>query len=315
MAEFVGIDVSKGTLDVCWRGSGQTVSVTNDDAGIAGLVERLRADRPVLVVLEATGGYEFPIVVALGLAGVPTAVVNPRQARDFAKAVGRLAKTDRIDAAILAHFGEAVKPAPRAVPQAEVVELEALVARRRQLVEMVVAEKNRLARAAAKIKPNIKVHVTWLEEQIDAISDDLGKAIRRSPVWREKDDLLQSIPGIGNVIARTLVAELPELGALSRGQITSLVGLAPHNADSGQHRGQRRIWGGRASVRTALYMGALAGVRYNPVLRAMYKRLVASGKPKKVALIACAHKLLLIANAILTNRTAWNRQLCAAGAR
>lgn len=313
MAEFVGIDVSKKTLDVCWRTSGQTVSVTNDDTGIAGLVERLRADRPVIVVLEATGGYEFPVVVALGLADVPTAVVNPRQARDFAKAIGRLAKTDRIDASVLAHFGEALKPEPRPIPEAAAVELEALVARRRQLVEMVVAEKNRLSRAAATLKPSIKNHVTWLEEQIDAISEDLGKAIRSSPVWREKDDLLQSIPGIGDVIARTLIAELPELGTLSRGKIVSLVGLAPHNADSGKRRGQRRIWGGRASVRTALYMGALAGVRYNPVLRAMYERLVASGKAKKPALVACARKLLLIANAIMTSRKAWNRQLCGAG--
>src|SRR5438132_8548315 len=305
MANFVGIDVSKARLDVYWRPSGERAEVSNDDAGIVALVERLGAVRPTLVVLEATGGYELALVIALGLAKIPTAVVNPRQVRDFAKDIGRLAKTDHIDAGVLAHFAEALNPEPRPVPEAEALELAALVARRRQLVDMVVAEKNRLARATAKVKPGVTAHIKWLQNQVDEIERDLGQAIRRSPLWRDKDDLLQSIPGVGKVIARTLIAELPELGTLSRSQIASLAGLAPHNADSGEHRGQRHIWGGRASVRTAMYQGALVGTRYNPVTRSMYQRLLVAGKSKKAALIACARRLLLIANAILHTGKAW----------
>jgi transposase len=306
VAEFVGIDVSKDQLDVCLRPSGALFSATNDDNGIAGLVERLRQTGPALVVLEATGGYEIAVAAALGVAKIPCAVVNPRQVRDFAKALGRLAKTDRIDAAVLAHFGEALKPEPKAVPAADALELEALVGRRRQLIDMLVAEKNRLARAVVQVRPNVKAHIAWLQEKLDELDRELGEAIKRSPLWRERDELLRSIPGVGDVIARTLIADLPELGTLSRGAIASLAGLAPHNHDSGQHRGQRRIWGGRASVRTALYLGALVGTRYNPILRSMYKRLLAAGKSKKSALVACARKLLLIANAILTTGKPWS---------
>jgi transposase len=305
VAEFVGIDVSKEFLDVHCRPSAEALRVGNDEAGIAGLIERFRAAKPTLVVVEATGGYESPLSAGLAVAEIAVAVVNPRQVRDFAKAVGRLAKTDAIDAAILAHFAEVVKPEARALPDEQATILEALIARRRQLVEMLTAERNRLARSVVAVRPNIQASVNWLRRQLADIDKDLTDAIKRSPVWRAKDDLLRSVPGVGPVTARTLLADLPELGNLNRKQIAALVGVAPMNCDSGKHRGERRTWGGRAPVRSALYMAALVGAKKNPVLRSMYLRLVERGKKPKVALIACAHKLLTILNAMIRANVPW----------
>lgn len=309
MGEFVGIDVSKEFLDVHCRPSAESLRVGNDEAGIAGLVERFRSAKPELVVVEATGGYEAPLAAALALAGHAVAVVNPRQVRDFAKAVGRLAKTDALDAAVLAHFAEVVRPEPRALPDEAATVLEALVGRRRQLVEMLTAERHRLARSAAAVRPNIQANVNWLRRQLADIDKDLGDAIKKSPMWRAKDDLLRSVPGVGPVTARTLIADLPELGSLSRKQLAALVGVAPMNCDSGTHRGARRTWGGRAPVRSALYMAALVGSKKNPVLRSLYTRLVERGKKPKVALIACAHKLLTILNAIIRANAPWRAVL------
>lgn len=309
MAEFVGIDVSKDFLDVGFRTSSEALRVANDDTGIATLVERFQRERPTLVVVEATGGYEAPLSAALALGGIAVAVVNPRQVRDFAKALGRLAKTDAIDAAVLAHFAEAVKPEPRPLPDEQAIVFEALVARRRQLVEMLTAETNRLHRSVAAVRPNLEASVKWLREQLANIDKNLGDAIKQSPLWREKDDLLRSVPGVGPVTARTLIANLPELGTLGRKQIAALVGIAPMNCDSGTLRGQRRTWGGRAPVRAALYMAALVGTQRNPVLREMYLRLKSRGKKPKVALIACAHKLLSILNAMLRKNSRWQPTL------
>ena len=309
MAEFVGIDVSKEFLDVHCRPTAEALRVGNDEVGIAGLVERFRREKPALVVVEATGGYESPLSAALGLAGVAIAVVNPRQVRDFAKAVGRLAKTDAIDAAILARFAEVVRPEPRALSDEQSRVLEALIARRRQLVEMLTAERNRLARSAAAVRANIQASVNWLRRQLADIDKDLGDAIKRSPLWRAKDDLLRSVPGVGHVTSRTLLADLPELGTLNHKQLAALVGVAPMNCDSGTMRGQRRTWGGRAPVRSALYMAALVGARKNPVLRAMYLRLIERGKKPKIALIACAHKLLTILNAMIRANAPWRAVL------
>lgn len=302
---FVGIDVSKAQLDIAVYPAGESWTTANDAAGLTALVLRLQQVRPTLIVLEATGGWEIPIAGALAAAGLPVAVVNPRQVRAFAKATGQLAKTDRLDAQVLAQFAAAVHPAPRPLPDAATQELAALLTRRRQLIEMLTAEKNRLGQAAPPVRKDIRAHITWLEKRLARVDDDLTTLIRTSPLWREQDDLLQSIPGVGPVLSRTLLAELPELGTLTRQQIAALVGVAPLNHDSGTHRGKRRIWGGRATVRTALYMGALVASRCNPVLKAFYHRLLAAGKAKKVALVACMRKLLTILNAMLKQRAPW----------
>lgn len=301
----VGIDVSKQRLDVCLRPGRQPWSIDHTEAGIAGLLERLAEHRVKLVVVEATGGLEIAVTAALALAHVPVAVVNPRQVRDFAKATGRLAKTDALDAAVLAHFAEAVHPEPRMLPDKQTEALSALVTRRRQLVEMLIAEENRQRTAPANLRSGIRQHVEWLRQRLKQIDDDLAAAIRESPVWREKDDLLRSVPGVGRVVATTLLAELPELGKLNRKQIAALVGVAPLNRDSGTLRGHRTIWGGRAQVRSVLYMGALVGIRYNEILRGFYAHLLAAGKTKKVALTACMRKLLTILNAMLKNKEPW----------
>ena len=306
---FVGIDVSKATLDVAVRPSGTAWSVANDSAGIDALVQRIAVLSPALVVLEATGRYEAPCAAALAAAGVPVAVVNPRQVRDFAKATGRLAKTDFLDAAVLALFAERVRPEPRALPDAESEALMAILARRRQLIQMLVAEKNRAHVAAPAVQKSLKKHVRWLERELAGVDDDLQASIRESAVWRAKDDLLRGVPGVGRVLATTLLADLPELGQLNRREIAALVGVAPLNRDSGAFRGQRSIWGGRATVRTALYMGALAAVRSNPPIKAFYERLVESGKPKKVALTACMRKLLVTCNAMVQDGAAWESKL------
>ena len=305
ISTVVGIDVAKAKLDVMVRPSGEGWSTTNDESGITELVHRLSGLSPSLVVLEATGGMEASVVALLAAARLPVAVVNPRQVRDFAKATGRLAKTDALDAAVLAHFAEAVHPEPRPLPDADAQRLDAMIARRRQLTEMLVAEKNRLACAQAAVRPSLQSHIAWLKAQLKGIDKDLDQAIRQSPVWREKDDLLQSMPGVGRVVSATMLAELPELGTLNRKQIAALAGVAPLNRDSGTMRGKRAIWGGRASVRATLYMGALVASRHNPVLRTFYRRLLAAGKLKNVALTACMRKLLTILNAMLRERRAW----------
>lgn len=303
---FVGVDVAKDWLDVAQRPEGAPWRVSNDERGIAALVERLVQLRPALVVLEATGGMEMPVVGALVIVQLPTAVVNPRQVREFARATGRLAKTDAIDAQVLAQFGEAVRPELRPFPDAATQELSALLARRRQLVGMLTAEKNRLRTAAKAVRADVQEHIRWLERRLSDLDGQLAQSIRSSPSWRERDNLLKSTPGVGPVLSVTLLAELPELGTLGRKEIAALVGVAPLNWDSGHLRGKRRVWGGRSRVRAALYMAALVAARRNPVLRAFYERLVEAGKPKKVALTACMHKLLTILNAMIRHRTPWS---------
>lgn len=308
---YVGMDVSKATIDVCVS-DGDTWQVANDDLSMDELRARIASLRPALVVLEATGGYELRAAGALAAGQVPVAVVNPRQVRSYARSVGQLAKTDRIDARILARFAAAVRPEPRPLPDAETRELEALITRRRQLVAMVTAEQTRLEMAAPITRKQIKAHIGWLRRQLAKVDADIDGMVRRSPLWRAKDDLLQSVPGIGDTTSRTLLALLPELGTLDRKQIAALVGLAPFNRDSGTLRGRRRVWGGRARVRTALYMAALVGTRRNPTLKAFYTRLRASGKPAKVALVACMRKLLIIVNAMVRDGRAWDAAYAAA---
>lgn len=303
---FVGIDVARDSLEIATRPTGERWQVGNDSTGISSLVARLRAERPVLIVLEATGGLEVAVLAALGSVGLPVVAVNPRQVRDFAKAVGKLAKTDALDAQVLAHFAEAVRPKVRPLPDAATRELSGLVTRRRQLVEMLTAEENRRKNAAVVvIRGDIQEHIAWLRKRLHGVDRELGQAIRSSSLWREQEDVLRSVPGIGPVVSVTLLADLPELGKLGRKQIAALVGLAPLNRDSGMLRGKRTIWGGRSTVRAALYMAALVGSVCNPVLRAVYTRLVAAGKTKKLALVACMHKLLTILNAMLKHHTTW----------
>lgn len=308
---FVGMDVSKATIDVCVS-DGEEWQVANDDRSMDELRGRIASLRPVLVVLEATGGYELRAAGALAAAHVPVAVVNPRQVRSYARSVGQLAKTDRLDARILVRFAAAVRPEPRPLPDAETSELEALITRRRQLVAMVTAEHTRLEMAAPITRKQIKVHIGWLRRQLAKIDADIDGIVRRSPLWRAKDDLLQSVPGIGDATSRTLLALLPELGTLSKKQIAALVGVAPLNRDSGTFRGRRTIWGGRSRVRTALYMATLVGTRWNPTLKAFYARLRDAGKPPKVAMVACMHKLLIIVNAMVRDGRAWDASYLAA---
>ncbi len=303
---FVGIDVAKERLDVFVRPSDEAFVVPRDDKGLAELVERLGRYDIALVVLEATGGLQLRVAAVLAEAGLPVAVVNPRQVRDFARASGRLAKTDRLDAEANARFGEALRPAPRPLGDAEQRRLAALVARRRQLIEMRVAEKNRRQRLAeAHLRRKLDEHLAWLAKAIAEIDQDLDGAVRDSPLWRVEEDLLQSVPGVGPVLSRTLLAELPELGRLNRRQIAALVGVAPFNRDSGTLRGRRSIWGGRAQVRASLYMATLAATRANPAIAATYQRLIKAGKPAKVALTACMRKLLTILNAICRDQKPW----------
>jgi transposase len=303
---FVGIDVSKDQLDVHIRPSGEAFVVARDDKGLAALAERLRRQPPQLIVLEATGGLQVRVAAMLAAEGFALAVVNPRQVRDFARALGWLAKTDRIDAEAIALFAERVQPVPRPLPDEQTRALQALVARRRQLVEMMVAEKQRRLQVAnRRATASLEAHLDWLRKAIAEIDDDLDGAVRASPLWRASEDLLRSVPGIGPVITRTLLAELPELGELTRRQIAALVGIAPLNRDSGKMRGRRTIAGGRASVRHVLYMAALVATRRNPIIAAYYKRLLAAGKAKKTALVACMHKLLGILNAIMRDQNPW----------
>lgn len=306
----VGVDVAKAELVVATGSTGAIVTRANDESGVRALVEELLPLAPERVILEATGGYELLCVSLLAAAQLPVVVVNPRQVREFAKATGQLAKTDRIDAQVLALFGERVQPPVRALPDEHARELEAVLTRRRQLLEMRQAERNRLAQHVGQrtrpIKQSLKKHIAYLDRELAMSDTELGRMIRESPVWRERDDLLQSAPGIGPVVSRTLVAELPELGQLNRRAIAKLVGIAPLNRDSGTWRGKRAIYSGRASVRAALYMAALVAARRNPVVKAYYQRLLARGKAKKVALVACMRKLLTILNHMLRTGQRWN---------
>ena len=305
---FIGIDVSKDTLDVGIRPTGESFAFPNTGSGIALLVQHLKDLQPKLIVVEATGGLETAVVGELAAHKFPVAVINPRQGRDFAKATGKLAKTDEIDAHTLAHFGDALRPEVRPLKNRELQELTALVSRRRQLVEMRTAEKNRLFSAPEWTQEDIKEHISWLDKKIAKADSDLGKKLRKSPVWREKDEILQSMKGVGDGTSLVLITELPELGTLNRKKIATLVGVAPLNRDSGLSRGKRAIWGGRASVRTALYMATLAAIQHkNPVIRPFYERLVASGKAKKVAITACMHKMLTIMNAMVRDGKKWDQ--------
>ena len=300
-----GIDISKDRLDVAVRPSGERFVVARNGAGLDDLVGRLKILKPYLVVLEATGGFETVVVAALAAAGLPVAVANPAQVRAFAKAIGQRAKTDPIDAGVIAHFGEATGVTPRPLPDQATQQLADLVARRRQIVEMIGAERQREKRANSRIKKSIARLVKALERELSSVDTDIDDAVRGSPAWREKEDLLSSVPSVGPTISRTLIAELPELGTLGGKQIVALVGLAPFTRQSGQWRGKSFIGGGRTSVRKVLFMGAMVGLRHNPVLKAFFERLIAAGKPKKVAIIAVARKLLTILNAILRDGRPW----------
>jgi len=306
---YVGVDVAKAELVVAARPSDERWSVANDERGARTLAERLKRDAPALVVLEATGGYELAAVAALAAAGLPVVVANPRQVRDFARATGQLAKTDRIDAGVLALFAERVRPEVRPLPNEEAQELDAVLTRRRQLLEMLTAERNRLGQVAGRgrrlVKKSLTAHIAFLERELRVADTDLGAMVRASPAWREKDDLLRTVPGVGPVLSLTLLAELPELGRLSRREVAKLAGVAPLARDSGTLRGHRYVHGGRASVRAVLYMAALVATRRNPVIRAFYERLLAAGKPKKLALVACMRKLLTILNAMARSGVRW----------
>ena len=304
-ATYVGIDVAKAQVDVAVRPTDDRWEVSHDEAGVRQLVSQLKTLEPVMVLLEASGGLELPLVAALATEELPVVVVNPRQVRDFARATGKLAKTDSLDAAVLAHFAEVIRPPVRPLRDAETQVLNSLVARRHQVMTMLVSEKNRLGTAIVAVRPRVEAHIAWLERELDDLDEGLRRTLRQSSVWREKDDLLRTVPGVGEQISLTLLAYLPELGTLDRRQIAALVGVAPFNRDSGTLRGKRTIWGGRARVRAALYMGALVASRCNPVIREFYQRLLAAGKPKKLALTACMRKLVVILNSMLKHRSPW----------
>lgn len=303
---FIGIDICKDRLDVADDGESSPWSVANDDAGISSLVDRLKALQPALIVMEATGGLETLLYAALTTAGLPAVVMNPRQVRDFAKAMGTLAKTDALDAQVLARFGAAIQPAVRPMKDDSTQELTALVTRRRQLLAMLTAEKTRLQQAAKWIRKDIKAHTASLEKRLKTIEGHIAEIIKKTPGWKEKDSLIRSVPGAGNVLSMNLLSSLTELGTLNRREIATLVGVAPLNRDSGNFRGKRMVWGGRAQVRAALYMAALSASRYNPVIKPFYQRLIAKGKKPKVALTACMRKLLVILNTMVKTQTAWN---------
>lgn len=303
---FIGIDVSKDRLDVHVRPSDGAFAVARDGEGLAMLIERLGALEPYLVVLEATGGFELTVAAALAAAGMPLAVVNPRQIRDFARATGQLAKTDALDAKVIARFAEQVRPEPRPVPDAQARALGELVARRRQIIEMMTAERNRRGQLSSRrLIKGVERLLAALQKELSELECEIGDGIRGTPAWRERDELLRSVPGVGDIVARTLIADLPELGRLDRKQIAALVGVAPLNRDSGKMRGKRTTWGGRAKVRSALYMAALVASRHNPVLATFYQRLVSAGKAKKLAITAVMRKLLTILNAMIRDHRPW----------
>ena len=310
---FIGVDISKNNLDVADFFTQETWQAANNESGITDLIERLTPLNPTLIVLEATGGLEIPLASALVTSQLPVAVVNPRQVRDFAKATGKLAKTDAIDARVLAHFASAVRPEVRKVKDQDSLELSALVTRRRQLIEMLSKEKTRLSQAPKWIRKDIKDHIKSLKKRLAKIDRELSRTVKNSSVWRENDQIIQSIPGAGPVLSVSLLAGVPELGTLNRRQIAALVGVAPLNRDSGKFLGRRCIWGGRASVRAALYMAAVSAMRCNPVIRVFYNRLIEKGKVFKVAITACMRKLLIILNTMIKKRTLWNENFILKG--
>jgi transposase len=306
---FVGMDISKDHLDIACRPAHTRWQVANDSAGIAALILQLRRLKPTLIVCEATGGWQLALVTALAVAKLPVAVVNPRQIRDFAKATGQLAKTDALDAGVIAHFAEAVHPLPRPLPDELTQQVDALLQRRRQLLEMLVAERHRVALAPPTVRDSLARHIDYLQRLINETDEEIATLIRTSPAWQEKDDLLQSTPGIGPVLSATLQAALPELGVLNQREIAKLVGVAPLNDDSGKRSGPRHIRGGRAAVRAVLYMATLTATRFNPVINAFYQRLLARGKSQKVAITAAMRKCLTILNAMVKTHTHWNAKL------
>jgi len=306
---YIGIDVSKAHLDIAEWPSAERWQADNSVEGIEHLVNEINQHAPALIVLEATGGLEMAVVGRLAAVDLPVAVINPRQARDFAKSLGKLAKTDKIDSLMLARFGYAVRPEPRSLPSEQTIQLQAVLVRRRRLIEMLIAEKNRVYLTHRSMKPRLQEHIAWLENELAELDRDLKAQLQQSPIWREKDNLLRSVPGVRVVTSTTLLAELPELGKLNRKQIAALVGVAPFNCDSGKMRGKRIIWGGRACVRNSLYMATLSACRYNPVIKSHFNHLKAEGKPPKVALVACMRKLLTILNAMIYSMTAWNVRL------
>ncbi len=305
MESYAGIDVSKSTLDVALTQEKGVRRFSNDEGGVGELVSYLEGFSLKAAVMEATGGLEKLLAAALTEAGIPAVVINPRQVRDYARATGKLAKTDAIDARILSGFAQDIHPEVRPLTDSQTAKIKGLMARRRQVQGMIAAEKNRLSSASIEVKPLVESHIAWLKEQLGEIDRNLGNQIRNSPIWREKENLLKSVPGVGPVLARTLLGYLPELGTLSRKQAAALVGVAPLNRDSGTLRGRRSIWGGRAMVRPPLYMAALVATRRNPVIASLYKRLLAAGKTRKVALTACMRKLLVILNAMLRDNCSW----------
>jgi transposase len=304
---YVGVDVSKDSLDVAIGAQKDIITFANDQKGVDSLVKKISRIDAQLTVFESTGGYELLAASSLAEAGLAVVIVNPRQVRNFAKATGILAKTDAIDARVIAHFAQAVKPEVRPLKDRQTSELTALVTRRRQIIEMIVAERNRLKLANKRNKKDIKDHIRWLQKRLDKIESDIDKMIQSSPIWRCKDDILRSVPGIGPITSATLICDLPELGVLSPKKIAMLAGLAPLNCDSGKFKGRRRIWGGRAAVRSGLYMATLAAIRCNPAIKGFYQRLIAAGKCHKVAATACMRKLLIIANAMLRDQTPWQQ--------
>jgi transposase len=305
---YIGIDISKDNLDMALHGSDKQWQFTNDPAGISKLCKELLKLHPALVVFEATGGYEMPLYLGLDESDLPVAPVNPRQVRDFAKSTGKLAKTDILDARVIAHFGYAIRPQTHTVPATQ--ELKLAQTRRVQILEMITAENNRLKGAPNRLRKRIEAHIKWLKEELKDTDQELKQMIEQDPIWKEKDQLLQSTPGVGPTLAATLIAQLPELGTLTRCQIAALVGVAPFNRDSGQMRGRRMVWGGRTQVRAVLYMATLVATRFNPAIRNFYMRLCAAGKRKKVALTACMRKLITILNAMLKHNTPWNLETC-----
>jgi transposase len=305
--QFVGVDVSKATLDICITPSGHALHVSYDEVGVSQIVSTLKEAGPTLIVLEATGGLEVRLASELAAVGLPVAIINPRQARDFAKATGRLAKTDQVDAAMLAEFARAIRPQARPLKDADTRALDDMVNRRRQLIAMRVQEALRLGTAASKpLQKSLNKHITWLDKQIAEVDGDLNKRLRESDVWRTKDDLLRAIPGVGAVTSLTMLAKCPELGTLNRREIAALTGVAPMANDSGTHRGKRFVWGGRADVRAVLYMATISAIRCNETIKAFADRLKQAGKPAKVVIVACMRKLLTIMNAMLKNNAAWN---------
>jgi transposase len=305
--EYVGVDVSKESLDMAVYCTGEIRGFGNDDAGITKATTWLKQVNPAIIVMEATGGMEVFLYVTLQEAKLPVAVVNPRQIRDFAKSMGILAKTDRVDARVLARYAATIRPEARPLPDVEARQLSTLVTRRRQLVEMIVAEGNRATITRDKtMKLRIHVHIDWLKQELANIDKDISQMIKENPAWHAKDKLLQSVPGVGPILSATLIAQLSELGILNRKKIAALVGVAPFNRDSGKHRGERSIWGGRYRVRQSLYMASLNAVRFNPAIRIFYEHLLANGKERKVALTACMHKLLTMLNAMLRHNSHWS---------